>query len=160
MSSFQLHHSTLIRAARLGLLATVVVGLSACVVAPGRHGRIGGHVRVAIPAPIIPIPIPIPVPRHESQPAPYPAPSHPSGHGYPSSGYPSSGYPSSDYPRAGGNHALHGVVRNIESAPGRHGGARVTVQLDDRSWRHFEAPWGVWRVGDRVRLEGDRIHRG
>jgi hypothetical protein len=156
MSNQNSSHFSWFRVMKAALLATLAASLAACVVVPGRHGRVGGHVRVALPVPVIPIPVP--VPRHEPEPAPYPTPSP---HPYPSSGYPSSGSQGpGGYPQAGGALAMFGVVRQIDPAVGRHAGTRVTVQLDDRSWRQFEAPWGAWRVGDRVRMEGDRIHRG
>jgi hypothetical protein len=139
----------------IATLAAVAIGSSGCAF-HGRHGRV--HVGVALP------PIVIPIPRHEPQPeyppAPAPAPTPaplppppvepapPPAHGpYPSAGSPGPGA-----------YVEYGSVRSIETSPYR-GMVRVGVMLDSRAMRYFDLPGTNLRIGERVRVEGERIFR-
>ncbi len=141
-------------------LGAIVVALSGCAVY-GRHGR----VRVGVSLPIfIPIPIPVPGPRDAPQPEypqqpppqpiPTPAPPPPSPSPPPVERpvYPSAGSPQD------GAYVGYGTVRSIETSPHR-GMVRVVVMLDNRSVRTFDLPGTNLRIGERVRVEGDRIYR-
>jgi hypothetical protein len=140
------------------LVACITVGttmawLSGCAVY-GHHGRV--RVGVALPAVI---PIPIPVPRHEPQPE-YPQPPPPSPPPPPQSAPPSADrqvYPSAGSPR-GSEYAEYGAVRSIETSPYR-GMVRVGVLLDNRGVRYVDLPGTNLRIGERVRMEGDRLYR-
>lgn len=131
-------------------LVLMAAGLSGCAVY-GHHGRV--RVGVALPLPAI-IPIPIPIPRHEPQPEypqqpPPPAPPPEQPYGYPSAGG----------GQGRGAYAEYGSVRSVETSPYR-GMVRVGVMLDNRSLRYFDLPGTDLRIGERVRVEGDRIYRG
>jgi hypothetical protein len=131
-------------------LGAIVVALSGCAVY-GHHGR----VRFGVSLPGV-IAIPIPVPRHEPQPEypqpppPAPAPSPPPAE--------RQVYPSAGSQHRGGAYVEYGSVRSIEASPYR-GMLRVGVALDNRGVRYVDLPGTDLRVGERVRLEGDRIYR-
>lgn len=131
---------------RVALGAGALV-LSGCAVYGG-HGRV--RVGVAFPAVI---PIPIPIPQHEPQPEypqpppPAPPPPPPERQVYPSAGAPRSGA-----------YGEYGTVRSIEPSPYR-GMLRVSVLLDNRGVRWVDLPGTDLRVGERVRMEGERIYR-
>lgn len=134
-------------------IGAMVAALSGCAVY-GHHGRV--RVGVAFPAVI---PIPIPIPRHEPQPEyPQPAPPAPPPPApAPPPPVERQVYPSAGSPR-GGAYAEFGTVRSIETSPYR-GMLRVGVLLDNRGVRYVDLPGTDLRIGERVRMEGERIYR-
>lgn len=148
----------LIRSCTLLLL---VAGLSACVLVPGRHGRL--RVAVALPIPVIHVRIAGPV----TAPAPQPHDWHESSHPHREDSalpYPHPAPPPT-YPTAGQapRPALYGTVRSLEAADGgRLQGQvlRVRVEIEPRGTRVFDVPIDTrWRVGDRVRVDGYMLGR-
>ena len=134
-------------------LGAIVLALSGCAVY-GHHGR----VRFGVSWPgVIAIPIPIPVPRHEPQTAPQPAPV-PAPEPAPAPPPERQVYPSAGSPHGGGAYAEYGTVRSIETSPYR-GMVRVGITLDNRGVRYVDLPGTNLRIGERVRMEGDRIYR-
>ncbi len=146
-----------------GAIGLALLAMSACVLVPGRHGRL--RVGVALPVPVIRVHIP--------GPAHAPLPQHHGGHGPQHDGYPPpqphapAPYPGRvdpGYPTAG--HAPDampfGTVRSVESVAGGYGrsaGMRLVVDLDSREVRAFDMPYGGrWRVGDRVRIDGNHVY--
>ncbi len=142
---------------RLGVALVAVASQTACVLYPGRHGRV--RVGVALPVPVIRVsipgpPHPVPAP-YESQPPQHQPQHHPQPPHRPDGGYPSAGHAPSSM--------QFGVVRSIEGSQvghGRQSSLRVVVELDSRAVRVFDVAHGSgWRVGDRVRVDGAQLLR-
>jgi hypothetical protein len=153
---------------RLAAVLGVVLVVQGCAVRAG-PGRLRVAIPVPIPMPVIRVPVytepavvvaPSPVvvapaaPPHASPEAPMPTAQG----GYPSAG-PTTPAAGANLPTAGASSL--GVVRSIEGlgSPGRESVLRVTVLMDNQTLRRFDVPHSDWRVGQRVRIEGDRLVR-
>ncbi len=150
----------MLRWIRWGAALMVVVSMTACVLVPGRHGRL--RVGVALPVPVIRVQIPGPVYTHA--PAPYHhdhgTRPHDSGPSAPPASRGERGYPTAGYGHEGVD---YGVVRSVESIGAGHargGATRLVVDMDGRGLRAFDtSPDHHWRVGDRVRVERNQVFR-